>query len=249
MARPEKRGNPPRGAADRLFLPGRAGTTRFLHVMKIFGTSIPPVALSVAILAVATTAVVYSPTLYRMFCEATGYGGTVSVTRAINPDPASPIGPAMKVRFDANVSPGLDWTFGPVEREVEVYAGVPKTIFYRAVNNSNETLVGRATYNVTPGVAGYYFNKTDCFCFTEQKLEPGESAEMPVMFFIDPEIAQDFDTRTIRTITLSYTFFKLSSDEGLIASARSLSETGETRRNELSTAETAEFTNNVQRLR
>lgn len=217
--------------------------------MKIFGTSIPPVALSVAILAAATTAVVYSPTLYRMFCEATGYGGTVSVTRAVNPDANSPIGPAMKVRFDANVAPGLDWTFGPVEREVEVHAGVPKTIFYRAVNNSDQTIVGRATYNVTPGIAGYYFNKTDCFCFSEQKLAPGESAEMPVMFFVDPEIAKDFDTKNIRTITLSYTFFKLDPDEETIASARSLSETGESRQRELSTAETAEFTNNVQRLR
>lgn len=217
--------------------------------MKILGTSIPPVALSVAILAVATTAVVYSPTLYRMFCEATGYGGTVNVTRAVKPDPSSPVGPAMKVRFDANVSPGLDWTFGPVEREVEVYAGVPKTIFYRAVNNSDRTIVGRATYNVTPGNAGYYFNKTECFCFSEQKLEPGETADMPVMFFIDPEIAQDFDTKSIRTITLSYTFFKLASDEDMIASARSLSETGETRLRELSTSETAEFTNNAQRLR
>lgn len=217
--------------------------------MKILGTSIPPVALSVAILAAATTAVVYSPTLYRMFCEATGYGGTVSVTRSVKVDPASAIGPAMKVRFDANVSPGLDWTFEPVQREVEVHAGVPATIFYRAVNNSDETLVGRATYNVTPGIAGYYFNKTDCFCFTEQKLEPGESAEMPVMFFIDPEMAEDFDTKNIRTITLSYTFFRLVSDEEAIASARSLSETGETRKQDLSAAETAEFTNNVQRMR
>lgn len=217
--------------------------------MKILGTSIPPVALSVAILAAATTAVAYSPTLYRMFCEATGYGGTVSVTRSVKADSASPIGPAMKVRFDANVSPGLDWTFEPVQREVEVHAGVPTTIFYRAVNNSDEKLVGRATYNVTPGIAGYYFNKTDCFCFTEQKLEPGESAEMPVMFFIDPEMAEDFDTKNIRTITLSYTFFRLASDEEALASARSLSETGETRKRDLSAAETAEFTNNVQRMR
>ncbi|MFN3933022.1 MAG: cytochrome c oxidase assembly protein [Parvibaculum sp.] len=217
--------------------------------MKILGTSIPPVTLSVAILAMATTAVVYSPTLYRMFCEATGYGGTVSVTRATTPDATAAIGPAMKVRFDANVAPGLDWTFGPVEREVEVYAGVPKTIFYRAVNNSDQTIVGRATYNVTPGSAGYYFNKTECFCFSEQKLAPGETAEMPVMFFIDPEIAKDFDTKSIRTITLSYTFFKLPSDEDKVAAARSLRETGETRWQELETSATAEFSNNVQRMR
>lgn len=217
--------------------------------MKIRGTSIPPLALSAGLIAVATMAVIYSPTLYRMFCEATGYGGTVTVTRSLKEVPSSPIGPVVKVRFDANVSPGLDWSFGPVEKEVEVNVGVPKTIFYRAVNNSSETLVGRATYNVTPGIAGYYFNKTDCFCFSEQKLEPGESAEMPVMFFIDPEMMDDIDTKSIRTVTLSYTFFKLNSDEDAIAAANSLKETGDTRARELSEATSAEFTNNVQRRR
>src|SRR5690606_6520576 len=159
--------------------------------MKIRGTSIPPVALSAVLISVATMAVDYSPTLYRMFCEATGYCGTVSVTCSLTEASGPHIGPDLKVRFDANVSPGLEWCFGPGEREVEVNVGVPKTIFYQAVNKSDETLVGRATYNVTPGVAGYYFNKTDCFCFSEQKLEPGESAEMPVMFFIDPEMMDD----------------------------------------------------------
>ncbi|ABS63499.1 cytochrome c oxidase assembly protein CtaG/Cox11 [Parvibaculum lavamentivorans DS-1] len=214
--------------------------------MKIFGTSIPPVTLSVAILAVATTAVVYSPTLYRMFCEATGYGGTVSVSRALNVE-ESAIGPAIKVRFDANISPGLDWDFRPAQREVETHIGVPTTVFYHATNNSDETLVGRATYNVTPDTAGYYFNKTDCFCFVEQKLAPGESAEMPIVFFIDPDMVEDVDAKHIRVITLSYTFFRQASDEEAIAAARPLREGSEAQVRELSSAETAEFTNHVQR--
>ncbi len=217
--------------------------------MKILGTSIPPVSLSVALLAIATTAVAYSPTLYRMFCEATGYGGTVSVNKELRPDPRSAVGPVVAVRFDSNVSPGLDWTFEPVQRQVEVHVGVPKTVFYRAVNNSNETVVGRATYNVTPDAAGYYFNKTECFCFTEQKLAPGESAEMPIVFFLDPEMTEDIDTKSIKAITLSYTFFKQESGDEAVAAATSLKEQGERRQRELSQAESAEFSNHVLRPR
>ncbi len=212
--------------------------------MKIFGTSIPPVALSVAILAVATTAVVYSPTLYRMFCEATGYGGTVSVSRSLKAEDNG-VGPAVKVQFDANVSPGLDWEFRPSQREVTTHIGVPTTVFYHATNNSDETLIGRATYNVTPDTAGYYFNKTECFCFVEQKLAPGESAEMPIVFFLDPEMMEDADAKYIRTITLSYTFFRQASDEEAIAAARPLREGSEAQTKALSSAETAEFTNRV----
>lgn len=217
--------------------------------MKILGTSIPPVALSVALLAVATTAVAYSPTLYRMFCAATGYGGTVSINKELKPGPGSAVGPVVAVRFDSNVSPGLDWTFEPVERQVEAHVGVPKTVFYRATNNSDQTVVGRATYNVTPDAAGYYFNKTECFCFSEQKLAPGETAEMPIVFFLDPEMTEDIDTKSIKAITLSYTFFKQDSGEAAVASASSLKEQGETRRRELSQAESAEFTNHVLRPR
>ena len=141
-----------------------------VRLMKISGTPLLPVALSVALLAIATTAVSYSPTLYRIFCEATGYGGTVTVSKALRPDAGSAIGPEITVRFDSNISPDLDWDFQPGQRQVKTHIGVPTTIFYHAVNNSDETLVGRATYNVTPAQAGYYFNKTDCFCFTEQKL-------------------------------------------------------------------------------
>lgn len=212
--------------------------------MKILGTSIPPVALSVAILAVATAAVAYSPTLYQMFCAATGYGGTVSVSKSLKVEDNA-VGPAITVRFDANISPGLDWDFRPAQRDVKTHIGVPTTVFYHATNNSDETLVGRATYNVTPDSTGYYFNKTECFCFVEQKLAPGESAEMPIVFFLDPEMTEDIDTRGIRTITLSYTFFRQDSDEDAIAAARPLREGSEAQKQTLSNAETAEFTNRV----
>ena len=220
-----------------------------VRLMKISGTPLLPVALSVALLAIATTAVSYSPTLYRIFCEATGYGGTVTVSKALRPDAGSAIGPEITVRFDSNISPDLDWDFQPGQRQVKTHIGVPTTIFYHAVNNSDETLVGRATYNVTPAQAGYYFNKTDCFCFTEQKLAPGESADMPGVFYLDPEMVDDIDTRSIRTVTLSYTFFKQDSDEDAVAAATSLSEEGSKRAQVLSSAETAEFSNHVPHAR
>ncbi|MDO8837336.1 MAG: cytochrome c oxidase assembly protein [Parvibaculum sp.] len=208
--------------------------------MKILGTHIPPVALSGAILAMMTTAVVYSPTLYEMFCAATGYGGTVSVNRPLRAD-LNEAGPPITVRFDANISPGLKWDFRPAQRDVQTRIGLPTTVYYHATNTSDETLVGRATFNVTPESAGYFFNKTECFCFVEQKLAPGESAEMPIVFFVDPEMLDDVDAKGIRTITLSYTFFRQTSDEDAIASARSLREGSERQKQDLAIAETAEF--------
>lgn len=208
--------------------------------MKIFGQNLPPLALSGAILAVMTTAVVYSPTLYEMFCAATGYGGTVSVNRPLKAD-LNEAGLPVTVRFDANISPGLPWDFRPAQREVRTRIGLPTTVYYHATNTSDETLVGRATFNVTPESAGYFFNKTECFCFVEQKLAPGESAEMPIVFFVDPEMLDDVDAKNIRTITLSYTFFRQASDEEAIASARSLREGSERQKQDLATAESADF--------
>lgn len=217
--------------------------------MKIRNRSIPPVALSLTLLAIATTAVAYSPTLYQMFCAATGYGGTVTVSKALKPEAQGNVGPEVTVRFDANTSPGLEWEFEPVQREVKTHIGVPTTVYYRAKNVGEHTIVGRATYNVTPDAAGYYFNKTECFCFTEQKLAPGESADMPIVFFLDQEMTKDIDTKSIHTITLSYTFFKQSSDEEAIAAAKPLREESEARAKALATAETAEFSNHVPHAR
>ena len=217
--------------------------------MKLRRKSLPPVVLSIALLAIATTAVAYSPTLYRMFCAATGYGGTVSVSKSLKPEAQGNVGPEMTVRFDANTSPGLEWEFEPEQREVKTHIGVPTTVYYRAKNLSDHTIVGRATYNVTPDAAGYYFNKTECFCFTEQKLEPGESADMPIVFFLDQEMVEDVDTKSIRTITLSYTFFKQDSSDDAVAAATPLREGSEERAKALATAETAEFSNHAPHAR
>lgn len=142
--------------------------------------------------------------LYKIFCQVTGYGGTTQ--RA---DAASDIvlKNSINVRFDANISTDLDWEFAPKQRQVTIQIGENKQISYFAKNLGSETSYGRASFNVSPGIAGAYFNKMECFCFTEQKLAPGESIEMPVVFFVDPEIANDPLLKDTKTITLSYTFF------------------------------------------
>ncbi|WP_144291669.1 cytochrome c oxidase assembly protein [Rhodoligotrophos appendicifer] len=149
--------------------------------------------------------------LYRLFCQVTGYGGTPQRAEA---GPGSIIEDSrIKIRFDSNVSPGLNWKFSPEQREVDAALGEQKLIYYRAVNNSDKPVTGMATFNVTPERAGFYFNKIDCFCFTEQTLKPGESVDMPVLFFVDEEIAKDEDTAGIRTVTLSYTFYNKDGDK------------------------------------
>lgn len=144
--------------------------------------------------------------LYQMFCQVTGYGGT---TRAsVNSDGVPILDRDITIHFDANISKDLNWDFKPIQREVTIKLGEQKQIAYLAKNNTNETLTGTATYNVTPQSAGAYFNKIQCFCFTETTLKPGESLEMPVLFFVDPEMIDEVETKDIHTITLSYTFFK-----------------------------------------
>ncbi|WP_137390077.1 cytochrome c oxidase assembly protein [Rhodoligotrophos defluvii] len=143
--------------------------------------------------------------LYQLFCQVTGYGGA---TKRADAAPASASDRTIKVRFDANVAPDMPWRFEPVEREIEVKLGEQKLTYYRATNLTDRPVVGMATYNVTPGQTGYYFNKISCFCFNEQVLQPGETVDMPVLFFVDPELAEDEDTANVHTITLSYTFFR-----------------------------------------
>jgi cytochrome c oxidase assembly protein subunit 11 len=142
--------------------------------------------------------------LYRLFCQVTGFGGTTQ--RAERPS-TEVLDRRITVRFDANVGPGLSWEFQPVVPTMDVKIGENALAFYRATNRSSKTIVGTATFNVTPDQVGSFFNKIECFCFTEQKLEPGESVEMPVSFFIDPAIVKDLDGSRVRNITLSYTFF------------------------------------------
>jgi cytochrome c oxidase assembly protein subunit 11 len=143
--------------------------------------------------------------LYSLFCQATGYAGTTQRAKAA---PDKPLDVPITVRFDTNVAPGLAWKFHPVQRQLELKIGEEALAFFEAENTGKRVLTGTATFNVTPEIAGSYFNKIQCFCFTEQTLKPGERTQMPVVFFVDPAIRNDPEAKDIREITLSYTFFE-----------------------------------------
>ncbi len=142
--------------------------------------------------------------LYALFCQVTGYAGT---TQRSDGPAGETLNREMTVRFDANVNNRLAWNFKPMQRKVTLKVGQEALIFYRAENASKKTITGTATFNVTPANAGAYFNKVECFCFTEQVLKAGEGVDMPVSFFIDPDIENDPDLKSLKTITLSYTFY------------------------------------------
>ena len=153
--------------------------------------------------------------LYRLFCQATGYDGTPKRAEAAS---IKTLDREITVRFDANLSSALGWTFQPAQREMRLKIGENALAFYSAANISPTPLTGTATFNVTPEIAGSYFSKVECFCFTEQRLEPGQKADLPVSFFIDPAIADDPDANAIGEITLSYTFFKATKSDAPAAS-------------------------------
>jgi cytochrome c oxidase assembly protein subunit 11 len=148
--------------------------------------------------------------LYRLFCEVTGYDGTTQ--RALSA-PGAVAGRRITIEFDANTGSGLPWTFAPAQRRLTVAPGQEAIAYYRAANHAARPVTGTAVFNVTPALAGRYFNKIQCFCFTEQRLAPGQSVDMPVVFFVDPKIADDKDLASLTTITLSYTFYPLASDK------------------------------------
>lgn len=153
-----------------------------------------------------------SAPLYDLFCRVTGFAGTP--LRAENlPASVHPSERLVTVRFNADVAQDMPWRFQPVQREVKVRPGEETLIFYRATNPTDHAVVGQAAFNVTPEKAGQYFNKIACFCFEEQQLEAGQSVEMPVSFFVDPEMLKDPKTREVHTITLSYTFFRRPDEE------------------------------------
>jgi cytochrome c oxidase assembly protein subunit 11 len=156
-----------------------------------------------AIVAAMVVLVALTPRLYRAFCEATGFNGT---TQRADRAPGAVPG-QVKVQFDANVHPGLPWRFEPEQVSVNVAPGARTKIFYYAQNLSARAITGQAVYNVTPDTVGKYFKKIQCFCFTEQTLQPGQKVDMPVVFFVDPAIKQDPDTANVHEITLSYTFY------------------------------------------
>ncbi len=147
--------------------------------------------------------------LYRLFCQVTGYGGTTQVATAA---PGAVTDRVIKVRFNADTAPGLPWTFKPVQREIALKVGESGLAYYRARNLAAEAVTGTSTFNVTPLKAGQYFSKVQCFCFDEQRLEAGQELDMAVSFFVDPEILSDRNLDDVKTITLSYTFFRAPGD-------------------------------------
>lgn len=148
---------------------------------------------------------------YRLFCQITGYGGTPRIAEAGAGNGAGApvvLDQTITIAFDASVNGSMPWRFVPAQRAVEVRIGEEGLAFYEATNTSDEPITGMATFNVTPLKAGRYFIKTECFCFIEQTLQPGETVHMPVTFHVDPAIVEDRNANDVRTITLSYTFFR-----------------------------------------
>ena len=148
--------------------------------------------------------------LYRVFCQVTGYGGT---TQRAEVAPGADVAEGkIGVRFDANTNAALPWKFEPEQERVQVIPGAPTKIFYRATNLVARPTTGQAVFNVSPVAVGKYFSKIECFCFTEQTLKAGQTVDMPVIFFVDPKVRQDPDTKDVDEITLSYTFYPVETD-------------------------------------
>lgn len=154
---------------------------------------------------------------YNWFCRVTGFNGTTQVATA---SPTFELDRKIAIRFDANVAGGLPWKFEPEQTEIEVHIGQVVTAYYNVINQSARPTMGQAAYNVTPLTVGSYFNKINCFCFTEQHLGPGEKREMAVVFYVDPSIVKDSDNDGLNTITLSYTFYPLRDAEPKPLAAR-----------------------------
>lgn len=149
--------------------------------------------------------------LYRMFCAATGFGGTPNITSAAAPGGT---GLTIRVRFNADTNPALPWSFAPDQIEVTVPMGEDRLASYTARNKARSAITGVALYNVTPEKAAKYFHKTACFCFNQQTLEGGQTMDFPLSYWVDPAIATDPNTRDVRVLTLSYTFFRSLDDAG-----------------------------------
>ena len=150
--------------------------------------------------------------LYRLFCQATGYGG---VPQRADRAPNEILDRTIRIRFDANVDNGLPWTFVPDQRVMDVKIGDTALAFFKATNNTDAPVTGRAVFNVAPELAGRYFTKIECFCFKQQTLAAHANAEMPVTFFVDPKVVDDEDTKNISEITLSYTFYRSDKEPGI----------------------------------
>jgi cytochrome c oxidase assembly protein subunit 11 len=152
--------------------------------------------------------------LYNWFCRSTGFGGTTQVAERA---PGQVIDRTVTVRFDSNVAPGLPWRFEPEQNELKVHIGEVATVHYKVINQAAHAIAGQASYNVSPPTVGAYFDKINCFCFTEQRLKAGETREMAVVFYVDPAIVKDTEQDHLSNITLSYTFFRLPEQTAPVA--------------------------------
>lgn len=181
-------------------------------------------AAALAAAAVGMAGLAYaSVPLYRWFCQATGFGGTPQVADRA---PDRVLDREVTVRFNADVNSRLPWSFQPVQRRMRVRLGERALAEYRAVNEGGRAVTGTATFNVTPAKAGLYFSKIDCFCFAEQRLEAGQSALMPVSFYVDPALALDRNMDDVTAITLSYTFFAAPGEQTAEAAGAGPARTG-----------------------
>ncbi|GAA6148355.1 cytochrome c oxidase assembly protein [Pseudooceanicola nitratireducens] len=163
------------------------------------------VATTVGVVVVMASLGFASVPLYDLFCRVTGFGG---VTQEADAGSDVILERTIKIRFDASIDAGMPWDFKPVQREMEVRIGETGLAFYEAHNPTDRPIAGTASYNVFPYEAGGYFTKIDCFCFTEQVLQPGETVQMPLTFYVDPEMVDDRDAKHVQTITLGYTFYE-----------------------------------------
>ncbi len=168
------------------------------------------VAIMAGGVAVGMVGVAYAAVpLYQIFCQITGFGGT---TQRADASPETVLDQKITVAFDANVNASLSWNFVPSQHSQTIRIGEQTLAFYKAVNTGHRPVTGTATFNVTPVGAGVYFSKIECFCFTEQTLQPGQSIDMPVSYFVDPDIVNDPDMKSVKTITLSYTFYAVDEE-------------------------------------
>ncbi|MCA8883003.1 MAG: cytochrome c oxidase assembly protein [Rhodobacteraceae bacterium] len=181
--------------------------------MKLEGAQ-KTAALTVGVVLLMGSLAWASVPLYGLFCKVTGFGG---VPGQADRGSDTVLDQTVTIRFDASLDRGMPWTFKPVAREMTLKIGETGLAFYEAYNPTDHAIAGSATYNVTPYAAGGYFTKIDCFCFTEQVLQPGERVQMPVTFFVDPEIVRDRDGKFVHTITLSYTFYEIDLPEDVQA--------------------------------
>lgn len=161
--------------------------------------------------------------LYSWFCRTTGFGGTTQVAKSAPTQTSSRV---VTVRFDSNVAPGLPWSFEPERRTIDVRLGEVVTVYYTATNESPRVTTAQAGYNVTPPTVGAYFEKINCFCFTQQTLKPGEKREMAVVFYVDAKLAEDSEQNGVNDITLSYTFFPVQEPEQGVAEGNNSEKSG-----------------------